>query len=523
MHIDLKTWTCGNQISSFDRDCDMNSYKTKTLVDMLTENAERIPDKIAVIYQDRRVSYRTLYRESNALANFLINAGLQHGDRVALAVNKTPEIITSFLGIACAGGVVFPVDVHQPLHQMQHLINTVQPRIMIIAEAYRFLLSALILPSHYICTVAVGADVSSGNHNWSDIIGHYDHKPSGISISPEDPAYLNLTSGTTGAPKCAVTTHANIFWNTAAAAEALELTADDVHLCLFAVFAHPHELLARPLFLGGTLVLLDKIAPKTIARTISEYGVTCMMAIASIYQTLVQLHDVSAFDLPSLRYPESGGMHSSPTLLRQFEDRFHRRILPVWGSTEATGIALAMVPERGYKPGSVGKPCPTYDVHIVDDNGVCVNDDEVGEMVIRGPGVISSYWGNPEETHQCFADGWLYTGDMFRKDSSGYFFFAGRKQGMMKVAGLKVYPIEIEETVLTHPGVSEAVVVKDHDMFHGEVPKIIVVPKSDVSLSKRDIRLFCEKRLSKYKVPKIIEFRSELPKTSGGKIRWSEL
>ena len=501
----------------------MKRFEAKTLVDVLTENAEHLPNKTAVIYHDHQTTYRMLYHQSNALANFLGGAGLEPGDKIGLILNKIPEMITSFLGVLCAGGVVFPVDFHQPLPQIQYLIDLTYPRVMIVSEEYQHLLASLTLPSDYICTIVAGAPASTDYYNWDQVIKNNDHRPPGISVDLEDTAYLNLTSGTTGSPKCAVTTHANIFWNTASAIETLGLTSDDVHLCMFAVFAHPHELLARPLYLGGTLVLLDKIAPKTISRTILEHGVTCMMGIASIYRTLVQLHDVSSFDLPSLKYPESGGMHTPAILLKEFEERFHRRIIPVWGSTEATGIALAMLPDMEYKPGSVGKPCYSYEIRIVDDNDIDLEDDHIGEMLIRGPGVVSSYFGNLEETNKCFKNGWQHTGDMFKKDSSGYYFFVGRRQGMMKVGGLKVYPIEIEEILLAHPGISEAVVVKDHDNLHGEIPRAIIVPKADVLLNKRDIRLFCEKRMSKFKVPKIIEIRSELPKTSGGKIRYREL
>jgi long-chain acyl-CoA synthetase len=501
----------------------MSGSKAGTLVDMLAENAELLPDKIALIYFDRRMTYRALYQECNALANFLCNAGLKRGDTVGYILNKTPEVIISFLGVVCAGGVIFPVDYNQQHHQLQELIDLTCPRMMIVAEEYRHLLSSLSLPSDYLGTVAVGKVAAVEDYQWNDVIQNNDPNPPGIAIHLEDTAYLNLTSGTTGSPKCAVTTHANIYWNTVAAVDALGLTPDDVHLCLFAVFAHPHELVARPLYLGGTFVLLDKIAPKTISRIITEHCVTCMMAIASIYRMLVQLHDASAFELPSLKYPESGGMHTPVMLLKEFEERFHRRILPVWGSTEASGIAFAMHPGLAYQPGSVGKPCLLYEARIVDDNGIDMDAGHVGELLIRGPGVISHYLGNPEETDKIIKNGWLHTRDMFLKDSSGYFFFAGRMQGLLKVGGLKVYPVEIEETLQSHPDIVEAVVVKVLDSLHGEIPKAIVIPKAGVFLNKRDIRQYCEKRLPKYKVPKIIEFRQELPKTSGGKIRWKEL
>ncbi len=501
----------------------MNRPEAETLVDMLAKNAARQPDKVALIYSDRHMTYRTLYRQCNALANFLCKTGVRPGENVGFILNKTPELIISFLGVVSAGAVVFPVDIHQPTHQMQHLMDITCPRMMIVCEEYRHLLSPLSLPSDYLGTLMVGTPLCAEDYLWNDVIDNSDPNPPEVVVHLNDPAYLNLTSGTTGSPKCAVTTHANIFWNTIAAVETLGLTVDDVHLCLFAVFAHPHELVARPLLLGGTFVLLDKIAPKTISRTIIEHGVTCMMAIASIYRMLVQLHDAAPFALPSLKYPESGGMHTPVTLLKEFEARFHRRIIPVWGSTEASGIALAMAPEMVYKPGSVGIPCSYYEARIVDDDGTEVDAGQVGELLIRGAGVISHYLGNREETEKSIRDGWLHTGDMFHKDASGYFYFAGRRQGLLKVGGLKVYPTEIEEILQSHPDILEAVVVKELDSLHGEVPRAIVIPRNSAVLNKRDIRLYCEKRLPKYKVPKIIEFRQELPKTSGGKIRWKDL
>ena len=497
----------------------MKSDEPKTLLRMLSERAEEHPDKTAIIHQHLIISYGALYREVNALANFLVRRGLTPGDRVGLMMDKTPEFVVSFLGVANACGMGLPIDFNQPVARLQYLIDLTLPRVIIVSNEHSHIMPLLRLPSDYLCTIAVGEPASETDHEWERIIRESDCHPPGISPGLHDPAYLNLTSGTTGVPKCAVTTHANIFWNTAAAVHTLGLTPDDIHLCLFAVFAHPHEIVARPLYLGGTMVLLDKITPKGISKAIQEHRVTCMMAIPSIYQTLVRLHESTGFAIPSLRLPESGGMHTHPVLLEEFENRFQKRIVPVWGSTEATGIALAMPRDFPFKPGSVGKPCETYQARIVDDHDIDVKIGDVGELIIRGPGVVDSYFQNPEETNNCMKKGWFYTGDLFRNDRDGFFFFVGRREGMMKVAGMKVYPIEIEEILLAHPGVAEAVVVKHRDELHGEVPRAIIALKPDAHLDKQDIRKYCEQRLARCKVPRVIEFRSELPKTSGGKIR----
>ena len=331
-------------------------------------------------------------------------------------------------------------------------------------------------------------------------------------------AYFNLTSGTTGISKCAVTTHANIYWNTKSAVECLALTPDDIHLCMFPVFAHPHELFARPLFLGGTIVLINTIFPKAIAKTISDNKVTCIMAVASIYETLVRLHKSSPFSLDSLRLPESGGMHINPDLAENFRDRFKTPLVPVWGSTETAGIALSASVHGRNRPGSMGKPCPYYDVKVTGSDGTEPAPGESGEMAIRGPAVCTEYYSSPEETGRHMKDGWFHTGDIVKKDPDGNFFFVGRQTGMMKVAGMKVFPTEIEDVLITHPLIAEVAVVRGNHRLYGEIPKAVIVPEEGHELGRKEIRLYCERALSKYKVPRVIEFRKELPKTPGGKI-----
>jgi long-chain acyl-CoA synthetase len=275
--------------------------------------------------------------------------------------------------------------------------------------------------------------------------------------------------------------------------------------------------------LGGTIVLVDSVSPKAIAKAISENGVTCFMAAASIYETLVRHYESSPFDASSMRIPESGGMHTSMTLAQKVAEYFKAPMVPVWGSTEATGIALATPVDFGYRPRSMGKPCPYYEVKVIGDNGEELPPGEIGEMAIKGPGVCAGYYNNPFETAKCMKDGWFFTGDLVSRDSEDYFYFADRRARMMKVAGMKVYPTEIEEVLKSHPDIAEAVVVKVDDRLHGEIPKAIIVAEDGSRLDKNEIRRYCEDRVAKYKTPRVIEFQSELPKTPGGKILWRQL
>jgi len=494
-----------------------------TIVEMLEKNAKLSPAKIAIIYKELKISWKEFYEQSNALANFLIDMGIKKGERVGLLLEKTPEAVVSFLGVATAGGVVFPIDYNYTFDNIQSILDIARPSVLIVSANYQPLLSKMRLPCLEKKIIIIGKKMRKQYHTWEEVYAQKAFNSPNVCLQENDIVYLNYTSGTTGIPKGAITTHSNIYWNTLSAAESLKLTHDDVHLCMFPVFSHPHELFARTLFLGGTIVLINRISPKTIAKAISDYNVTCMMTIASNYKTLVRLYESEPFSITSLRLPESGGMHVSPTLVKQFKERFKIPLIPVWGSTETSGIALVTPVNGEYKPGSMGKICPWYEAKIVDKKGNEMPPNKIGEMTIKGPAVCSGYFGNPEETAKQMKDGWFFTGDIVKKDSEGYFYFVGRKTGMMKVAGLKVFPIEIEDVLITHSKIDEVAVVKTRDGLHGEVPKAVIVPKENLEITKKEIRTYCEERISKYKVPRIIEFRSKLPKTPGGKILYRKL
>jgi acyl-coenzyme A synthetase/AMP-(fatty) acid ligase len=353
---------------------------------------------------------------------------------------------------------------------------------------------------------------------WSDIEKNGKASAPPVTITPDDPFYLNYTSGSSGNSKGAITTHLNIYWNTASAVDALQLTPDDVHICMFAPFAHPHELFARSLFLGGTIVLVNTVYPKSIAEAITKNKVTCMMGLAPMYENLLELLEHhKGYDLSSLRVPESGGMFTRQELIERFKGKIGVPIVPVWGSTETTGIALANRPGSVQQPGSVGVPCKGYDVRIVDENGTDTAPGEVGEMIFRGPAVVKGYFEENTAESVCFKDGWYYSGDFGKTDESGNFYFVERKSGMMKVAGFKVYPAEIEQALLDHSGIREAAIVSVKDRLRGEVPKAIIVSKNG-AISPIEIFKFCRLKLPHYKVPRIVEFRQSLPKTGSGKI-----
>lgn len=486
-----------------------------TLSAVLEFHAKETPGKIAIIYQHKKINYKKFNKMANSLANELLKMGIKKGDRIGLMLPRIPELVISFLGVAKAGGIVAPINYELTEEGIETIFKNITPACLIVHSSY--LNHAICsLPDNTPIPIIVVGKYKGRGIPWNEIMNTGKINNPALDIQPHDIVYLNYTSGSTGNSKGAETTHSNIYWNTIAAIDMLGLKSDDVHLCMFAPFAHPHEIFARPLYLGGTMVLAEKIYPKSIASTIETNKVTCMMGLAPLYENLLGILEHRAFDLSSLRIPESGGMYTRTNLIEKFKHKIGVPIIPVWGSTETTGIAIANRPGDDIPKRSIGKPCPTYEVKIVDADNNELPPGEVGEMIFKGPAVVQNYYGNIDNA--CFRDGWYHSGDLGIKDENGYFYFMERKSGMMKVAGLKVYPQEIERVLLEHPLIKEIAVISVKDRLRGEIPKAIAVLQPETNLTEQKILDFCKDRLPHYKLPRIIEIRKDIPKSGSGKI-----
>jgi long-chain acyl-CoA synthetase len=488
-----------------------------TLGKLLERNAKVLPEKTAIVFHDRKLTYLQLNETVNRMATGLMRLGMNKGDRIALMLPRIPELIIGFLAVAKAGGIAVPINFELASEGIQAVLDRTLPRFLIAAEQFSEQVGTLLLPEHRTSVIIAGKP-ALGWTSWTDVMEKGTATDPELENDPDDVVYLNYTSGSSGNSKGAVTTHSHIYWNTVASVEALGLMQEDVHLCMFAPFAHPHELFARPLYLGGTMVLVENIYPKSLAKAITDNHITCMMGLAPMYENLLEMLEHKAYDLSSLRIPESGGMFTRLDLIERFQKKLGVPIIPVWGSTETTGIALANRPGKDVVPCSAGRPCPSYEVKIVGDDGEELPPGEIGEMIFKGPAVVQSYFEQEADTNNCFRDSWYYSGDLGRQDQQGNFYFVERKGGMMKVAGHKVFPLEIEQVLLDHPQIREAAVISTQDRLRGEVPKAIIVPKNGTRLTEKEIFAFCRERLAHYKLPRIVEMREALPKTGSGKI-----
>ncbi len=493
---------------------------------MCAARAESFPHKTAVIHKDVTLDFETLHSLVERCAAGLAGLGLGRGAKVALLSEKTPELLVLFVACARLGSMVVPLNYQLKPAVLGEIIRSYDIDALIAAGKFLRLLSKApkghkALKNLVVCGPC-DAEAGGGLQKWEEFI---DKAPGGlgpIEVDDDEPFYLNFTSGATGAPKAAVTTHANLFYNTIASVETLGLRHNDVHLCMFPAYLHPHEIFLRGLYLGGTSVLENSLFPKSVARAISEHGVTCMMGAATLYERLLPFASNSEFDYETLRIAESGGMITRETLNRAFEAGFGIPITPVWGSTETAGIAVAPHAGEVRRGGSVGKAALHYSIRVVREDGSDAADMELGEMFVSGKGVTSGEYGAPGQAHDktsdAFSDGWFKTGDLVKRDEDGFIYFVDRKDSMMKVAGMKVFPAAIERVLKEHPAIEDVCIIPVEDGLRGQAPRAIVVKRPGVSVDALAIKAFCASKLAPYEVPKSFEFRESIPRSPSGKL-----
>jgi long-chain acyl-CoA synthetase len=475
------------------------------LGELLRRTAARVPDRPALLSDDRQLTWAELDAEVDRVAGLLQAVGVGAGDGVGFIINKRPEVVTGFLACARVGAVMAPVNFKLHPDHIRDQFTTAGLSAVFVEKAYDGLLKQLLphLPDpHKI--IYVDGPGKHGETAYEDTPGPY----TPVGVDPDSVVYLNYTSGTTGRPKGAMTTHRQINFNALTAFDRPEVEGlgfDEGHtfLGMFSVFAHPHELFHRSLLCGGPFVIMDSLSPRVIAETIERFKVTWMMAVPSFYEMLLDHVDAGALDLSSLRV---------------LEEKFKAGFMPVWGCTEATGVALAMRPDRPRRPGSSGKPVNGYGVRIVDDRGRDCAPGETGELIIRGPAVALGYINQPAETAAAFRDGWYHTSDLMTWTEDGFVQFVGRRSEMLKVGGIRVYPLEIERVIKGHPEVRDVVVVRAEERIRGEIPRAVVECYPGSELTVKQVKQYCRDRMAVYQVPRIIEFWKEIPKLPNGKI-----
>jgi long-chain acyl-CoA synthetase len=488
------------------------------LADNLVRSAQTYPDRPAVRLDDLLLTYTDLDARSARVAGLLASYGLRPGDRVAIMLPNVPEFAVVYYGVLRAGGVVVPMNPLLKEREVAYYLADSQAGLIFVwhgftEEAHRGAAKAGVA-----CVVVDGG--------FGDLLAAAEPVTDVVDRAPADTAVILYTSGTTGQPKGAELTHANLSTNVeTATTDLFHLTARDVvfgGLPLFHSFGQTCGLNAA-VSAGACLTLVARFAPDKVLRVLEQDRVTVFEGVPTMYVALLAAPDRDRYDVSALRVCVSGGAALPVEVMRGFEKAFGCIILEGYGLSETSPVASFNHPDAERKPGSIGTPIRGVEMRVVDEHGDDVPRGEVGEIAIRGQNVMKGYWRRADATAGAIPDGWFRTGDMARMDEDGYFFIVDRKKDLIIRGGYNVYPREIEEVLYEHPAVAEAAVVGVPDAGLGEEVGAAVVLKPGVRATAEELRDHLKRQVAAYKYPRLVWFLEALPKGPTGKVLKREI
>ncbi len=524
-------------------------YPDSTLGEMLSRTAEKFPDRPALLFYGKTIGYAELDGLANRFARSLTSLGVRKGDRVALMLPNVPQMVIAYYGTVRTGAIAVPTNPLYHAHELEVQLRDSGAETLVALDMFFPVISSVLhrtslkhvvlcgirdflpFPKNVLYPVKakiekqwVPVKRTGMIHDFMRMLRHQPDTPPDSMVLPDDVALLQYTGGTTGIPKGAVLTHRNLIVNAVQSRAWLTLRNEGEAIILAAIpFFHVYGMTTAMnlgILIGAKLILIPKFHTKEVLRFIERERPQIFPGIQAMYLAIGNFPDVRKYDLSSLQVAISG----AGPLMREVQDRFEHltgaRIVEGYGLSEASPVTHANPIFGSRKVGSIGLPWPDVEARIMDiETGIrTLAVGETGELVVRGPQVMKEYWNKPRETSEALRGGWLHTGDIARMDEDGYFFIVDRIKDMIKTVGENVYPREVEEVLFTHPKVKEAVVVGVPQEFLGEEIKAFIVLKDGVSATPEEIIEYCSDQLSKFKVPKEVEFRKELPKTLVGKV-----
>ena len=521
-----------------------------TALDMWAASVARSPDTTLIRYFDGSLSVREVDELSDAIAAVLVDEGFSAGDRLGVYLQNVPHFVLCMLACWKAGGVMVSINPMNKERELKVLLGDSGASALVCHPHLYEQFARQVVPTTAVKTVigasetdfqtrsdrrvfsGVSPAVPDGVLDFRDLIDRYrGRRPATPRLRPQDVAFLTYTSGTTGPPKGAMTTHRNIVFNAQSYRDWIKLTPGDVVLGVAPLF-HITGLIghiAIAALLPATLVLAYRFDPELMLDVIRETRPTFTVGSITVFIALMNSPGASAEDFVSLKKAYSGGAPIPPSTVTEFQSRLGPYIHNIYGLTETTSPSHA-VPLGGDAPVdptsgalSVGVPIFNTVVRIVGEDGAELPAGEVGELVTEGPQVVAGYWEKAEETEKALGGGRLRTGDVGYMDAEGWFYIVDRKKDQINVAGYKVWPREVEDVLYQHPAVREAAVVGVPDAYRGENVKAIVSLRPGQTAEPDELIAFCKARMAAYKYPRMVEIIDELPKTVTGKILRREL
>ncbi len=489
------------------------------LANILAAAAEQAGDAVALRLDDVAVTYAAFEAASARIAGLLEAAGVEPGDRVGLMLPNVPYFPVVYYGILRLGAIVVPMNVLLKRREVAFYLGDSQAKTIFAWHGFAEDAEAGAAEAGATCTLVKPGEfeqlaLAAAPHD-------------GVAaVEPADTAVILYTSGTTGTPKGAELTHANLARNAELAAGLFSLGGDAVLLGALPLFHSFGQTCAMnaSIAAGGCLTLIPRFEPVKALEIIQRDRVNVFEGVPTMYSAILNVPDHADYDTSALSVCASGGAALPVELMRGFEAAFGCKILEGYGLSETSPIASFNHPDRERKAGSIGTPIAGVEMTVVGEDGAELPVGEVGEILIRGHNVMKGYWRNPEATAAAIdADGWFRTGDMAIVDADGYYFIVDRKKDMIIRGGYNVYPREVEEVLYEHPAVREAAVVGVPDDEWGEEIGAAVALRAGAEATAQELREFVRERVAAYKYPRRVWFVDDLPKGPTGKILKREI
>lgn len=531
---------------------DIGAYRS--LVDLFSQATENYSNHIAFQNMGATLSYRELDKKSSAFAAYLQTLKLQKNDRVALMMPNILQYPVALIGVLKAGLVVVNVNPLYTPRELKHQLADSQAKVLVVLENFAgtYAQIADTCPVDCVITTQLGDLLPSPKRYLVNFVVKYVKKmvPKRLafpktswskalhigsqrvlkpeSIEANDIAVLQYTGGTTGVSKGAVLTHGNLIANIQQVAQILDkkITPGEdkvvTALPLYHIFALTVNCLTFLKYGATNLLITNPRDVPAFVKELSKYPFTIFTGVNTLFNSLLNDEGFRQLDFSNFKFAIGGGMAVQQPVAERWQEVTKTTLIEGYGLTETSPVVCVNPLYQTEFNGSAGLPLPSTEVKILNEQGEPLPIGEIGELCVKGPQVMQGYWQREEDTAQVLSDGWLKTGDIARMDERGFVFIVDRKKDMILVSGFNVFPNEIEEVVVAHPDVIEAAAVGMKHEVSGEVVKLFVVARTD-ALSEDALIEHCRTSLAAYKVPKYIEFRSELPKTNVGKILRREL
>ncbi|MGW7259137.1 long-chain-fatty-acid--CoA ligase [Streptomyces sp. NPDC054834] len=489
------------------------------LASNLVRSAGTYPDHAALRVGTDILSYRALDQVSARMAGLLRDRGVEPGDQVGIMLPNSPEFAIAYFGVLRVGGIVVPMNPLLKSREVAYYLGDSGARLLFARPAFA---DEVRTGAQQVEADAVVVDPGG----FDELLACAPLAEDVVERHEDDTAVILYTSGTTGQPKGAELTHANLTRNCeTVAAELLHLTSEDVifgGLPLFHAFGQSCTLNAA-VACGACLTLLPRFDAEQALQMLAEHGVTVFAGVPTIFSRLLRPPDRETYDVSALRLAVSGGAAIPVQVLRDFEAAFGCVVLEGYGLSETSPVASFSRLDAARKPGSIGTPIDGVQMRVVDDSGNEVSKGETGEIAIRGHNVMKGYWQRPEATAAAIRNGWLHTGDLGRVDQDGYFWIVGREKDMINRGGYKVFPREVEEVLYEHPAVADAAVIGLPNPDLGEEIGAAVVLRPGTATTAEELRDYVKGQVAAYKYPRKVWIVDALPKGATGKILKREI